>query len=148
MPKMILLIEDNQNDIDLTTRAFQKSQIHNELIVKEDGQDAIDFLFGTKKNPGAVENDLPALIMLDLKLPRINGLEVLRQIRMDARTRRIPVVVLSTSFEEKDVTAAYDLGASSYIRKPVDFKVFAEVMKNMSLYWLVINEPAPQWTQS
>lgn len=144
MTQRILLIEDNQTDIDLTKRAFAKGQIHNELIVKEDGQDALDFLFGNQNVPDGAENDLPSLILLDLKLPRINGLEVLRKIRMDARTRRIPVVILTSSDEEKDLATAYDLGANSYLIKPVDFKLFAAAVQNLCLYWLTLNAPPPQ----
>ncbi|MBU1107140.1 MAG: response regulator [Candidatus Riflebacteria bacterium] len=147
MPQKILLIEDNQTDIGLTKRAFEKSHIYNELIVKEDGQDALDYLFGTKDIIGAVEDVLPELILLDLKMPRINGLDVLRQIRKDVRTRRIPVVILTSSGEEQDIAAAYDLCANSYIRKPVDFKQLAGAIQIICTYWLVLNNPFPQRKQ-
>ncbi|HEY9070605.1 MAG TPA: response regulator [Candidatus Ozemobacteraceae bacterium] len=142
--KTILLVEDNPNDIDLTRRAFEKCRIYNDLVVKEDGREALDYLFGTDGQAGAVSADLPMLVMLDLKLPRIDGLEVLRKIRQDMRTHRMPVVILTSSKEEEDVAASYDLGANSYIRKPVDFQQFAQAVQNLGLYWLVLNEPPPK----
>ncbi len=148
MSQMILLIEDNQTDIGLAKRAFEKCNIHNELIVMEDGQDALDFLFGNNSCAGAVDGELPRLILLDLKMPRIGGFDVLRRIRGDARTSRIPVVILTSSGEEEDVAAAFDLGANSYIRKPVDFKKFSEAIQNISFYWLHLNEPVPRRKQS
>ncbi|MGC9194664.1 MAG: response regulator [Syntrophobacteraceae bacterium] len=138
-PKVILLVEDNPSDVDLTRRAFQKSHIANSLIVAEDGRQALDYLLESRGEPAP----LPALILLDLKLPLIDGLEVLRQIREDRRTRRIPVVVLTSSDEESDLAAAYDLGANSYIQKPVDFNRFAEAVRSLGLYWLVLNESPP-----
>ena len=142
--KSILLVEDNPSDIELTRRAFEKCRIYNELIVKEDGDEALSYLFGTKETPGVADDGLPMLVMLDLKLPRVDGLEVLRRIRGDARTRRMPVVILTSSKEEEDVAAGYDLGANSYIRKPVDFQQFAQAVQNLGLYWLVLNEPPPK----
>lgn len=142
--KTILLVEDNQNDVGLTQRAFEKCRIYNDLVVKEDGQEALDYLFGKDGKPGAADNTLPMLVMLDLKLPRIDGLEVLRKIRADVRTHRMPVVILTSSKEEEDVAASYDLGANSYIRKPVDFQQFAQAVQNLGLYWLVLNEPPPK----
>lgn len=142
--KTILLVEDNPNDIGLTQRAFEKCRIYNELVVKEDGQEALDYLFGVAGKPGVADNELPMLVMLDLKLPRIDGLEVLRKIRADIRTHRMPVVILTSSKEEEDVAASYDLGANSYIRKPVDFQQFAQAVQNLGLYWLVLNEPPPK----
>lgn len=144
MPQKILLIDDNQTDIGLLERAFAKIHIYNELVVKEDGKDALDFLFGTENFMGAVKTGLPKLILLDLKMPRINGLEVLRRIRSDVRSRRVPVVILTSSGEEKDMVDAYDLGANSYLRKPVDFKQFVEIIKTLALYWLTLNEEPPQ----
>jgi len=143
VPQMILLIEDNQTDIGLTRRALVKSGIGDNLVVKEDGQDALDFLFNKGISAGGLENILPDLILLDLKMPKVSGLEVLRRIREDRRTRRIPVVVLTSSIEEKDVAAAYDLGANSYLRKPVDFKQFAEAIHSIGSYWLELNVPPP-----
>ncbi len=142
--RVILLVEDNPSDIALTQRALVKSAIKNPLVVAEDGQQALDFLFGTGAHAGRDTGDPPILILLDLKLPRIDGLEVLRRIRANPRTRRILVVILTSSSEEQDIAAGYDLGSNSYIRKPVDFHQFAEVIKQLGLYWLVINEPPPR----
>ncbi len=141
--KTILLVEDNPSDIGLTRRALGKSRISNDLVVVEDGQEALDYLFGTDPLTGQNVNELPALILLDLKLPKVDGLEVLRQIRADERTHRQPVVILTTSSEEDDVAQSYDMGANSFIRKPVDFNQFAEAVQHLGLYWLVLNEPAP-----
>ena len=141
--KVILLVEDNPSDVGLTQRALAKSHVANELIVAEDGQEALDYLFGAGAYAGREVTELPALVLLDLKLPRVDGLEVLRQIRADERTRRLPVVILTTSREEQDVAQSYDLGANSYIRKPVDFTQFAQAIEQMGLYWLVLNESAP-----
>lgn len=142
-PKTILLIEDNPSDIGLTRRALEKSRIANELVVAEDGQEALEYLFNVDPLTGLGINELPALILLDLKLPRVDGLQVLRQIRADEHTSRLPVVILTTSSEEEDITQSYDLGANSYIRKPVDFNQFVEAVQHLGLYWLVMNEPAP-----
>ena len=141
--KIILLVEDNPSDIGLTKRALAKSRIANEMVVAEDGQEALDYLFAEGKYTGREVSETPALVLLDLKLPRVEGLEVLRRIRGDQRTRRIPVVILTTSKEEQDVAQSYDLGANSYIRKPVDFKQFVESVEQLGLYWLVMNEPPP-----
>ena len=141
-PKTILLVEDNPSDVELTRRALHKSHIANELIVAEDGQEVLDYLFDGALLAGRSMDDLPALILLDLKLPKVDGLQVLRQIRADEHTNRLPVVILTTSSEEQDVAQSYDLGANSYIRKPVDFKQFVEAVQHLGLYWLVLNEPA------
>jgi len=141
--RVILLVEDNPSDVGLTQRAFQKNAISNDLVVAADGQDALDYLFCIGAHAGRNIADTPMLILLDLKLPRVDGLEVLRRIRADNRTRRIPVVILTSSTEEQDIAAGYDLGTNSYIRKPVDFHQFAEVIKQLGLYWLVINESPP-----
>ena len=142
-PKNILLVEDNPSDIGLTRRALEKSHIANELVVAEDGQEALDYLLGGAPLTGSKMTELPALILLDLKLPKVDGLQVLRQIRADDRTSRLPVVILTTSNEEMDIAQSYDLGANSYIRKPVDFIQFVEAVQHLGLYWLVLNEPAP-----
>ncbi|MGC1377089.1 MAG: response regulator [Anaerolineales bacterium] len=142
-PKIILLVEDNPSDIGLTKRALAKSRIANEMVVAEDGQAALDYLFGNGQYAGRDMNELPALVLLDLNLPRVDGLEVMRQIRANPRTSRMPVVVLTTSREEQDLAHSYDLGANSYIRKPVDFVQFAQAVEHLGLYWLVLNEPAP-----
>ena len=142
-PKIILLVEDNPSDVALTQRALSKSRIANELVVAEDGQEALDYLFGAGTYADRAANDLPALILLDLKLPRVDGLGVLRRIRADDRTRRLPIVILTTSREEQDVAQSYDLGANSYIRKPVDYVQFVQAVEHLGLYWLVLNERPP-----
>ena len=142
--KTILLVEDNPSDIDLTKRALANANIANELIVAEDGQEALDYLFGTGHYAGRDAAPLLAVVLLDLKLPKVDGLDILRRIRANRRTKRLPVVILTSSQEEQDIAAGYDLGANSYIRKPVDFSQFAEAIKSMGLYWLVLNEPPPK----
>ena len=141
--RVILLVEDNPSDIGLTRRALEKSSIGNPLVVAEDGQEALDYIFCSGAHGARDIADLPVLVLLDLKLPRVDGLEVLRRIRAEPRTRRIPVVILTSSTEQQDIAAGYDRGSNSYIRKPVDFQQFAEVIKQLGLYWLVINEPPP-----
>jgi len=135
---VILLVEDNPDDEALTLRALQKNNIANVVVVAHDGVEALDYLFG------AGNNSLPAITLLDLKLPKVDGLEVLRRIRSDARTRLLPVVVLTSSKEEQDVVKSYSLGANSYIRKPVDFVEFVEAVRQLGIYWLMLNEPPPQ----
>jgi len=141
--KVILLIEDNSSDVDLTRRALEKGRIANEVVVARDGKQALDYLWGEGAHAGRDVSDLPAVTLLDLKLPKVPGLEVLRRVRADARTRRLPVVILTSSKEEQDLAAGYDLGANSYIRKPVDFNQFAEAIGHLGLYWLVWNEAPP-----
>jgi len=142
-PKIILLVEDNPSDVDLTMRALEKAHIANQMVVAEDGQEALDYLWGMGRYEGQVPID-PGLVLLDLKLPRVPGLEVLRRIRADSRTRRVPVVILTTSKEEQDVATGYDLGVNSYIRKPVDFQQFAKAIEQLGLYWLLLNEAPPK----
>lgn len=142
MEKKILLVEDNPSDVELTVRAFAKSRIANELIVAEDGQEALDYLTGRGKWEGRDIYDLPALTLLDLKLPKVSGHDVLRAIRGEARTRRMPVVILTSSREDQDVAMGYDLGVNSYICKPVDFKQFTAATESLGLYWLLLNENA------
>lgn len=142
--KVILLIEDNPSDVELTRRALSKSRIANELVVAEDGEEAMQYLLGEGAWAGRDVSKLPALALLDLKLPKIPGLEVLRRIRADARTKRLPVVILTSSKEEQDMAAGYDRGVNSYIRKPVDFNEFAQCIEQLGLYWLVLNEPPPK----
>jgi len=142
--KIILLIEDNSSDIDLTKRALEKGRIANELVVARDGKEALDYLWGEGVHAGRDVSDLPAVTLLDLKLPKVPGLEVLRRVRVDARTRRLPVVILTSSKEEQDLAASYDLGANSYIRKPVDFTQFTQAIEQLGLYWLVWNEAPPK----
>lgn len=140
----ILLVEDNPDDEALTLRAFTKNRIVNPVVVARDGVEAIDYLFGTGAHQGRDLGQMPAVVLLDLKLPRIDGLEVLRRIRADARTALLPVVVLTTSREQQDIHDAYRLGANSYIRKPVDFERFIHTVGQLGMYWLSLNEPAEQ----
>jgi two-component system response regulator len=137
----ILLVEDNPDDEALTLRAFNKNRIANQVIVARDGVEALDYLFATGSHDGRDLSVMPAVVLLDLKLPRIDGLEVLRRIRADERTRLLPVVILTTSKEQQDIYEAYSLGANSYIRKPVDFEKFIYAVGQMGLYWLALNEP-------
>ena len=136
----ILLVEDNPDDVQLTLRAFKKANISNEVIVVGDGQEALDFFFGKDGVAGNGRDDLPELILLDLQLPKIDGLEVLRRVRADERTKLVPVVILTSSREQVDVRNGYAHGCNSFIRKPVDFDQFAEAVRNLGLYWLVLNE--------
>ncbi|HNQ57839.1 MAG TPA: response regulator [Candidatus Desulfobacillus denitrificans] len=138
----ILLVEDNPDDEALTLRAFNKNRIGNPVIVARDGVEALDYLFGNGQHSGRDLNVMPAVVLLDLKLPRIDGLDVLRRIRAEERTSLIPVVILTTSKEQQDIFEGYSLGANSYIRKPVDFEKFIQAVGQMGLYWLVMNEPA------
>jgi len=141
--KIILLVEDNPDDEALTLRALKKNNILNEVIVARDGVEALDYLFGTGKYTGRDLSNMPQVILLDLKLPKIDGMEVLRRLRADKRTKLLPVVILTSSKEERDLVNGYKLGANSYIRKPVDFDQFREAVKQLKLYWLVLNEPPP-----
>ena len=140
MIKKILLVEDNPDDEILTLDAMKMSNIANEVIVAHDGEEALDYMFARGKYAGRDVADLPAVVLLDLNMPKVGGLEVLKQIRADARTHRQPVVILTTSKEEQDLAASYDLGANSYVRKPVDFEQFTEVTRQLGMYWLLINE--------
>lgn len=143
MTKIILLVEDNPDDEELTLLAFKKCNIANEVVVARDGAEALDFLFGTGTYAGRDLSVMPAVTLLDLKLPKVDGLEVLKRLRANEHTRRIPVVILTSSREQQDVVESYNLGANSYIRKPVDFAQFMEATKQLGLYWLVLNEPPP-----
>jgi two-component system response regulator len=140
---VILLVEDNPDDAELTLRAFRKSKILNEIVVVSDGVEALDYLFGTGAHAGRNAKSKPEVVLLDLKLPKIGGLEVLRRMRAEEQTRRIPVVVLTSSNEERDILSSYDLGANSFVRKPVDFAQFVEAAQQLGLYWLVRNQPPP-----
>ena len=142
--KIILLVEDNPDDVELTLRAFKKCNIANEVVVARDGVEALDYLFGTGAYAGRDLSVMPAVILLDLKLPRIDGLEVLRRLRADERTRFLPVVVLTSSNEDQDVVNSYQLGANSYIRKPVDFVQFIDAARQLGIYWLLLNEALPK----
>jgi two-component system, response regulator len=141
--KIILLVEDNPNDEELTLRALKKSQIMNRVVVVRDGVEALDYLFTRGAHANRPSSEIPQVILLDLKLPKIDGLEVLRAIRADDRTKLLPVVVLTSSLEDQDLIKSYGLGANSYVRKPVDFVQFVDAVKQLGLYWLVINQPAP-----
>ncbi len=140
---VILLVEDNPDDEALTLRALRKANVKNDVVVAHDGVEAIEYLFGRGAHAGRDITKVPQVILLDLKLPRVDGLEVLRQLRDDARTRLLPVVILTSSNEEEDRIAGYKLGANSYVRKPVDFGHFAEAVRQLGLYWLLLNEPPP-----
>ena len=142
--RIILLVEDNPNDVKLTMSAFEKSNVSNEIVVVSDGEEAIDYLFATGRHAGRDPKVMPEVVLLDMKLPKIDGLGVLRRLRADERTRRLPIVILTTSKEEKDITSSYNLGANSFVRKPVDFVQFIDAARHLGLYWLVMNEPPPR----
>lgn len=142
--KIILLVEDHPDDEELTIRALTKNNIMNEVVVARDGVEALEFLFGTGAYAGRDMNVMPQIILLDLKLPKVDGLEVLRRLRADDRTKFLPVVVLTSSKEEQDIVKSYQLGANSYVRKPVDFQEFSQAVQNLGLYWLILNEAAPE----
>jgi len=141
--KIILLVEDNPDDEELTLLALKKSNILNEVIVARDGVEALDYLFATGKYADRAPSHVPQLILLDLKLPKLDGLEVLKRLRANPRTKLIPVVVLTSSSEEEDMLASYRTGANSYVRKPVDFHRFADAIKQVGMYWLLLNEVPP-----
>jgi CheY-like chemotaxis protein len=141
--KIILLVEDNPDDVALTLRALKKNHIANEVVVARDGEEALEYLTATGRHAGRTVAVLPQVILLDLKLPKLGGLEVLRAIRANPQTRLLPVVVLTSSSEEPDIIASYDLGANSYIRKPVDFNQFLEAVRQLGLYWLLLNQAPP-----
>lgn len=142
--KLILLVEDNPDDELLTLRAIKKNNIANEVVVARDGAEALDYLFAQGSYAGRDASDIPEVVLLDLKLPKIDGLEVLERIRRHERTKLLPVVILTSSKEEQDLVRSYSLGANSYVRKPVDFDQFAEAVRHLGLYWLVLNEPPPR----
>jgi two-component system, response regulator len=141
--KMILLVEDNPDDEELTLRALKKNNIVNNVVVARDGAEALDFLFGAGKYAGRDPADLPQIVLLDINLPKVDGLEVLRRVRESEATRLLPVVILTSSKEEQDLIQGYRLGANSYVRKPVDFNQFVEAVRQLGLYWLVLNESPP-----
>ena len=141
--RLLLLVEDNDDDVELTLRALRRNRVANRVDVVRDGAEALEYLFATGSHKGRDVRDAPNLVLLDLKLPKVGGLEVLERLRADPRTRRLPVVVLTSSNVESDLARSYDLGANSYIRKPVDFTQFMEAVNQLGLYWLVLNEAPP-----
>lgn len=142
--KMILLVEDNPDDEELTLRALKKNNIVNDVAVVRDGAEALDYLFCTGRYASRDSRDLPQVVLLDLNLPKMGGLEVLRRIRENEKTRLLPVVILTSSKEEQDLIQSYSLGANSYVRKPVDFNQFVDAVRQLGLYWLVLNEAPPK----
>jgi two-component system response regulator len=140
---VILLVEDNADDELLTVRAFSRSNISNRVVVVRDGIEAVEWLFATGEHAGRDASLQPEMILLDLKLPRLDGLEVLRRIRADARTALLPVIIMTSSTQDEDIVKSYELGANSYIRKPVEFDRFAEAVKHLGMYWLVLNQKPP-----
>ncbi len=142
--KVILLVDDNPDDVALTLRALEKNRVANEVVVARDGEEALDYLFATGIHRGRDPDAMPQVVLLDLKMPKVDGLEVLRRLRSDDRTRLLPVVILTSSSEERDIVEGYSLGANSYIRKPVDFVQFTEAVRQLGLYWLVLNQPPPR----
>ena len=141
--KVILLVEDNADDELLTLRALKKNNIRNEVVVARDGNEALDYLFGTGVHSGRDLSVMPQIILLDLKLPKVDGFEVLNRVRASEMTKFLPVVILTTSNEDLDRIRGYDLGANSFVRKPVEFEKFIEAVRQLGLYWLILNEPAP-----
>jgi two-component system response regulator len=141
--QVILLVEDNKDDVELTVMAFDHARITNPVVIARDGVEALDYLFGTGSHAGRDTREQPVVVLLDLKLPRVGGLEVLERVRQDERTKYIPVVILTTSTEQDDIIKAGDLHANSYVRKPVDFDAFVDAARQLGLYWTVLNEPVP-----
>jgi len=143
----ILLVEDNPDDVELTLRAFRKSNVANEVVVVRDGVEALEYLFATGRYADRDSNALPQVVLLDLNLPRIGGLEVLEQVRAHAKTKLLPVVILTSSIEERDLVSGYSLGANSYVQKPVDFEQLVYSVRQLGLYWLLLNRRAPSTVQ-
>ncbi len=142
--KVILLVEDSSDDVELMQMALREQNIKNEMVVARDGQEALDWLFGEGEHAGRDTSENPTVILLDLRLPKIDGIDVLKRIRQDERTRLFPVVILTSSKEDQDLIKSYELGANSYIRKPVDFQQFSKAVRDLGLYWLLLNEPPPR----
>ncbi len=142
--RMIMLVEDNAEDEELTLRALRKGNVANEIVVTRDGDEALEFLFCSGKFAGRNAAQMPTVVLLDLKLPKLNGIDVLQAMRADARTRLIPVVVLTSSSEDEDMVRSYESGANSYVRKPVDFPSFALAVSQLGVYWMLLNQPAPR----
>jgi two-component system response regulator len=142
--KTILLVEDNADDEALTTRALRMAKIANDIVVARDGAEALDYVYGEGQYAGRDASQLPAVVLLDLKLPKLSGLEVLQRLRADPRTRLVPIVVLTSSSEEEDMLKSYQFGANSYVRKPVEFGAFANAVSQLGVYWLLLNQPVPK----
>ena len=142
--RFILLVEDNPDDVELTLRALKKQNVKNEVVVTRDGAEALDYLFTTGAHADRDKSIMPAVILLDLKLPKIDGLQVLQRLRADERTKLLPVAILTSSKEEQDIVNGYKLGANSYVRKPVNFNQLSDAVKQLGLYWLLLNEPPPR----
>jgi two-component system, response regulator len=142
--KTILLVEDNPDDEELTTRALRQAKIANEIVVARDGSEAIEFLFGQGRHAGRDLSQMPAVILLDLKLPKLSGLEVLQRLRADARTKLIPTVILTSSSEDEDMVKSYQWGANSYVRKPVEFGAFVNAVSQLGMYWMLLNQAPPR----
>ena len=143
MEKTIMLVEDNPDDEELTLRALRKASIANNVFVARDGQEALDFLFGTGQHAGREPQTMPAVVLLDLKLPKLDGIDVLQRMRADPRTRLVPVVVLTSSSEDEDMLRSYQSGANSYVRKPIEFSEFAHAVTQLGMYWMLINQTPP-----
>jgi two-component system response regulator len=146
MERTILLVEDNRDDEDLTLRALRKANVANDVFVVRDGQEALDFMFCTGAHAGRDPQAVPGVILLDLKLPKLNGLDVLHRLRADPRTRLVPVVILTSSSEEEDMLKSYESGANSYVRKPVEFAAFATAVTQLGVYWMLLNQGPPKGT--
>ena len=143
MEKIIMLVEDNPDDEELTLRALRKANIANDVFVARDGQEALDFLFSTGKHAGRDPSILPTVVLLDLKLPKLNGIDVLQRMRADPRTKLIPVVVLTSSSEDEDMLKSYQSGENSYVRKPIEFSAFADAVTQLGMYWMLLNQSPP-----
>lgn len=142
--KLILVVEDNPDDEELTLRALRQGKVANEIAVTRDGAEALEFMFGTGRYAGRDSSRIPAVILLDLKLPKLSGLEVLQRLRADERTKLVPVVILTSSSEDEDMLRSYESGANSYVRKPVEFGAFASAVSQLGVYWLLLNQPVPK----
>lgn len=143
MEKMIMVVEDNPDDEELTLRALRQGKVANEIVVTRDGSEALEFMFGTGKYAGRDTSQMPSVILLDLKLPKLSGLDVLQRLRADARTKLVPIVILTSSSEDEDMLRSYQSGANSYVRKPVEFGAFASAVGQLGVYWLLLNQPPP-----
>jgi two-component system, response regulator len=142
--KLIMVVEDNPDDEELTLRALRQGKVANDIVVTRDGSEALEFMFGTGKYAGRDLSRMPAVILLDLKLPKLSGLDVLQRLRADERTKLIPIVVLTSSSEDEDMLRSYESGANSYVRKPIEFSAFASAVSQLGVYWMLLNQPVPK----